>query len=129
MLPQITNKYAIKSGTTDTDLWILGYNQDVVVGIWNGYDDNRTLTDEDSIYHKNIWINTIEEYLKDKNSKWYEVPNNVVGVLVNPITGSIATEEDKKKKMFYFIKGTEPYINNTIPDLDAVFREEETLEE
>jgi len=129
LLPQITNKYAIKSGTTDTDLWILGYNQDVVVGIWNGYDDNRTLTDEDSIYHKNIWINTIEEYLKDKNSKWYEVPNNVVGVLVNPITGSIATEEDKKKKMFYFIKGTEPYINNTLPDLDAVFREEEIVEE
>lgn len=128
LLPKITNKYAIKSGTTNTDLWILGYNQDVVVGIWNGYDDNRNLSDNDNKYHKNIWINTIENYLKDKDCSWYEVPNNVVGVLVNPITGNIATDEDKKKKMFYFIKGTEPYFNSTSPDLDAVFKEEQ-LEE
>ena len=124
LLPQITKKYAIKSGTTNTDLWIIGYNPDVVVGIWNGYDDNRILNEQDNKYHKSIWINTIESYLSDKEENWYEVPNNVVGVLVNPITGKIATDEDKKKKLFYFIKGTEPYINKTFPDLDAVFKED-----
>lgn len=125
LLPQITKKYAIKSGTTNTDLWIMGYNPDVVVGIWNGYDDNRVLNEQDNKYHKNIWINTIEKYLENKDSNWYEVPNNVVGVLVNPITGKIATDEDKKKKVFYFIKGTEPYANKTFPDLDAVFKEDD----
>lgn len=125
LLPQITKKYAIKSGTTNTDLWIMGYNPDVVVGIWNGYDDNRVLNEQDNKYHKNIWINTIESYLDDKEDKWYDVPNNVVGVFVNPITGKIAMNDDKKKKLFYFIKGTEPYENKTFPDLDAVFKEEE----
>ena len=123
LLPRITNKYAIKSGTTNTDLWIMGYNKDVVVGIWNGYDDNRALGEDDNKYHKEIWIETIENYFKDKEANWYDIPDNVVGVLVNPITGEIANEDDKKKKMFYFIKGTEPYINQTKPDLDAVFKE------
>ena len=123
LLPRITNKYAIKSGTTNTDLWIMGYNKDVVVGIWNGYDDNRALGEDDNKYHKEIWIETIENYFKDKEANWYDIPDNVVGVLVNPITGKIANEDDKKKKLFYFIKGTEPYINQTKPDLDAVFKE------
>ena len=128
LLPRITNKYAIKSGTTNTDLWIMGYNKDVVVGIWNGYDDNRNLSNEDNKYHKEIWIKTMENYLKDKEAHWYDVPDNVVGVLVNPITGEIANEEDKKKKLFYFIKGTEPYLNQTKPDLDAVFKEDKKEE-
>ena len=123
LLPRITNKYAIKSGTTNTDLWIMGYNKDVVVGIWNGYDDNRALGEDDNKYHKEIWIETIENYFKDKEANWYDIPDNVVGVLVNPSTGKIANEDDKKKKLFYFIKGTEPYINQTKPDLDAVFKE------
>lgn len=128
LLPRITNKYAIKSGTTNTDLWIMGYNKDVVVGIWNGYDDNRNLSNEDNKYHKEIWIETMENYLKDKEAHWYDVPDNVVGVLVNPITGEIVNEEDKKKKLFYFIKGTEPYLNQTKPDLDAVFKEDKKEE-
>lgn len=128
LLPRITNKYAVKSGTTNTDLWIMGYNKDVVVGIWNGYDDNRNLSNEDNKYHKEIWIETMENYLKDKEAHWYDVPDNVVGILVNPITGEIANEEEKKKKLFYFIKGTEPYLNQTKPDLDAVFKEDKKEE-
>ena len=32
LLPNITHKYAIKSGTTDTDLLIMGYNKNAVLG-------------------------------------------------------------------------------------------------
>ena len=32
LLPKITNKYAIKTGTTDTDNWIIGYNKNLLVG-------------------------------------------------------------------------------------------------
>jgi len=123
LLPQITNKYSIKTGTTDTDMLILGYNPNVVVGIWNGYDDNRIISSNDVGYHKNIWIETIESYLKDKDNSWYKTPDNVIGVMVNPITGDIATEEDSKSKIFYFLKGTEPTLRNT-KDLEAVFKEE-----
>jgi len=126
LLPQITNRYSIKSGTTDTDMWIIGYNKDAVLGVWTGYDDNKILGDGLYKYHKNIWIETMEGYLKDKETSWYETPNNIVGVLVNPITGKISTEKDKVRKMFYFLKGTEPYIDNDY-DLDAVFKEEEII--
>ena len=49
-----------------------------------------------------------ESYFKDNKPEWYEMPENVVGVLVNPIDGTLATKESKKKKILYFIKGTEP---------------------
>ena len=44
--PKITKKYAVKSGTTDYDLWTVGYNPDIVVGVWTGYDDNRKLSNK-----------------------------------------------------------------------------------
>ena len=124
LLPSITNKYAIKSGTTDTDLLIIGYNKDAVLSIWNGYDDNKKIESSDYSYHKNIWIDTMESYFKEKDTTWYNIPNNVVGVLVNPITGLIADETDTKKEMFFYIKGTEPTQDYTSKDLEAVFKED-----
>lgn len=127
LLPNITHKYSIKSGTTDTDLLIMGYNKDAVLGIWNGYDNNKKIESKDYSYHKNIWIDTMESYFKDKETTWYDIPSNVVGVLVNPITGIIANDNDTKKEMFFYIKGTEPTLNGTTKDLDAVFKEENSL--
>lgn len=124
LLPNITHKYAIKSGTTDTDLWIMGYNKNAVLGIWNGYDDNSKIASSDYSYHKNIWIDTMEAYFKDHEASWYDIPENVVGVLVNPITGLIASEDAPKKEMFFYIKGTEPNLQTVSKDLDAVFKEE-----
>ncbi|MGM9882337.1 MAG: transglycosylase domain-containing protein [Bacilli bacterium] len=124
LMPNITHKYAIKSGTTDTDLWIMGYNKDAVLGIWNGYDDNSKIETNDYSYHKNIWIDTMEAYFKNHEATWYDIPDNVVGVLVNPITGQIAGENDTKKEMFFYLKGTEPTLQTVSKDLDAVFKEE-----
>lgn len=125
LLPEITNKYSIKSGTTDTDLLIIGYNKETVLAVWNGYDDNKKIETTTTTYHKNIWIDTMESYLKDKKTTWYDIPSNVVGVLVNPITGMLATEEDTKKEMFFYVKGTEPTESINTRDLDAVFKNEE----
>ena len=121
LLPKITNKYAIKSGTTDTDMWIIGYNKNAVLSIWNGYDDNKVIGSGEGGYHKDIWIDTMETYLKDKDNTWYEMPDDVVGVMVNPINGQLAKESDKLSKIFYFLKGTEPTFNST--DLESVFKE------
>ncbi len=125
LLPKITHRYSIKSGTTDTDMWIMGYNKEVVLGVWTGYDDNRVVTNDDSHIHKDIWIYTMEEYLKNRKCEWYTVPGNVVGVLVNPITGEIADKNIKNSKLFYFLKGTEP-TKDDIYDLDSVFKESES---
>lgn len=106
--PKIKHTLALKSGTTDTDHWSIGYNQDIVTAVWVGYDDNKSLSVSDYKYSRNIWVEAMENYLKDKEDNWYEMPSNVVGVLVNPITGKPATNEDKIKKILYYIKGTEP---------------------
>lgn len=126
LFPQMTNRYAIKSGTTNTDMWIIGYNKNAVLGVWTGYDDNRNFGDNDTGYHKDIWIKTMEGYLKDKKNTWYDVPNNIVGVLVNPITGELV-DGNNKGKIFYFLKGTEPYTDYSY-DLDSVFKEENSLD-
>lgn len=121
LLPKITKKYALKSGTTDTDMWIIGYNKKCVLSIWNGYDDNKKIDDGSKGYHKNIWIDTMEDYLKDEKDEWYDMPKDVVGVPVNPISGK-TDEASKNKEIFYFLRGTEPTYKNT--DLETAFREE-----
>lgn len=123
LLPKITNKYSIKTGTTDTDMWIIGYNKNAVLGIWTGYDNNKKIGNGDGGFHKNIWIDTMENYLKGKDNKWYSIPDNVVGVLVNPITGELANAESVKSKLFYYLKGTEPTFALN-KDLETVFKQE-----
>ena len=104
----LSNKYAIKSGSTNTDNWVIGFNKNAVMSIWVGYDDNTNLENTDYKYIKKIWANTMESYLKDKDNTWYEKPENVVGVMVDPITGKLADKNTKKKKIFYYLLGTEP---------------------
>ena len=44
------------------------------------------------------------------------MPTNVVGVLVDPTTGELATNDSKHKKIIYYIKGTEPTYDDIILD-------------
>ena len=111
----LSHKYAVKSGSTSTDNWVIGFNKNAVTSVWVGYDDNKELLSTDYKYVKKIWANSMEKYLKDKDNTWYEKPNNVVGVFVDPITGELANEKTKKRKVFYFLKGTEP---TDLSDLD-----------
>ncbi len=113
---RMTHKYALKSGTTNTDNWYIGYNKDIVTAVWCGYDDARDLKSSEYKYAQNIWLNTMEGYMKDKDDEWYSQPDNVVGVLVNPITGKPATDSDEKKIIEYYVKGTEPSVDDPVFD-------------
>lgn len=106
--PKITNKYAIKTGSTNTDSWTIGYNKNVTTSIWVGYDNNKKLERNDSKFSKNIWADSMENYFRNKESLWYKKPKNVVPVLVNPLNGKLATNGSKRKKIIYYLKGTEP---------------------
>ena len=108
---KLSKKYAIKSGTTDTDSWIIGYNKDILIANWMGYDKGKNISNKDSSKNKNIWADTIEKYLKNKDTSWYEIPDNVIGILVDPISGEIATKKSKNKRIMYYLKGTEPHIS------------------
>ncbi|MBO5414291.1 MAG: PBP1A family penicillin-binding protein [Bacilli bacterium] len=116
---KMTHTYALKSGTTSTDNWNIGYTPEVLTAVWIGYDDNTELKTSEYKYSQNIWLNSMEDYLKDKESNWYKKPGNISEVLVNPITGKPAVDTDAQKKIMYFIKGTEP--SNADPVFDEKF--------
>ncbi|HIT38355.1 MAG TPA: PBP1A family penicillin-binding protein [Candidatus Onthousia faecipullorum] len=113
---RMTHKYSLKSGTTNTDYWYIGYNKEIVTAVWCGYDDSRDLNSSEYKYASNIWLEAMENYMKDKPDQWYSQPDNVVGVLVNPITGKPATDSDEKKIIEYYVKGTEPSADDPVFD-------------
>ena len=107
---KMSRKYALKSGTTDNDYWISGYNSDVLMLVWAGNDNNKEVTKQYSKIIKDIWLDTVEYYEKDKEDTWYKLPDNVVAVPMNSISGKY---DINSNSLYYFIKGTElPYINN-----------------
>lgn len=113
---KLSKKYSIKSGTTATDSWTVGYNPQVITSVWVGYDDSSNISSSDYMYTKNIWAETMEDYLKDKENVWYDMPNNVVGVVVDPISGLPADNSSDKKKVLYYLKGTEPNETQVVFD-------------
>ena len=117
ILPKMTHKYAIKSGTTNTDNLIFGYNKALLVGLWTGYDDNKNVNDKDSSNIKNMWVDIMESSLENSSDDktWYKIPSNIVGVPIDPISGKASTDS-KKAKILYYIKGTEPTENKTSLD-------------
>lgn len=105
---KLSKKYAAKSGSTDSDNWMIGFNKDIVLGIWTGYDDNSKIKNSVTKYIKNIWADVMEEYNKNNRDFWYSQPNDVIGIELNPTTGMIATDNDYKKRL-YFKKNNLPF--------------------
>ena len=112
---KMSRKYALKTGTTDTDSWVAGYNPELLMMVWVGNDDAKPIDSTASYYSKNIWLDTMESYLEGHENIWYEKPQNVIGLIRNGITG----EEDiegNNNTVFYYVKGTEinsiPVANN-----------------
>lgn len=106
---KMTRPYAGKSGTTESDSWMVGYSPQLVTAVWTGYDKGKPLelTVEKS-YAKNIWINFMEQALKDEPIKKFKAPKGVVSVNVDPENGLLATKDCPVKRKTYFAEGTEP---------------------
>ena len=122
--PKMSHKYALKTGTTNTDNLIFGFNKGLVVGMWSGYDNNRDVSNEDSSNLKNAWVDVMEEYLTGKtdDETWYKTPSNVVGVAIDPISGK-AIDDKSRSKILYYIKGTEPVLNKrSLDEAIATFK-------
>ncbi|GGE82313.1 transglycosylase domain-containing protein [Priestia taiwanensis] len=106
---KLTRQYAGKSGTTNTDSWMIGFTPTLVSGVWIGYDEGRKLeTKQEQQLAKNIWATFMEEGLKHTERSTFEQPANVVSLSVDPHSGLLATEACPAAKPMYFVKGTEP---------------------
>ncbi len=107
---KLSRKYAIKTGSTGTDYWTVGYNKEDLMLIWTGYDDNREFANGYSVIPKNIWADTMEEIQDVGEDNWYQKPENVVGVILDAVTGEY-TNNAKNSYIYYYVKGSEPEIN------------------
>lgn len=103
---ELDSKYSIKSGSTETDYWTIGYNHDYLMMVWAGNDDNSKVETKDSKITKKIWAKTITN-IKTNNKTWYNIPNDITISLIDPLTGN--PKEDGME--CFYIKGTEPNFN------------------
>ena len=110
IMKDITRPYAGKSGSTETDSWMIGYSPQLVTAVWTGYDIGKPIDlTAEKTYAKNIWANFMEEALQGKPVKAFKPPKEgVVGVYVNPANGKLATKDCPVRRYTYFVAGTEP---------------------
>lgn len=120
----LTHKYALKTGSTNTDYWIVGYNPDRLMMMWMGYDNNKEVNGNVRNNAKKIWALTIEESLNSINTTWYETPKNVVAIPLDAVTGK-TTNNQNKVALYYYVKGTEPGVNKE----QYVIKEEKSKED
>lgn len=83
--PKVT--MAAKSGTSDWDSLVMGYNPEYVIGVWCGFDDNRKLAKQYYANSKKIFQDTINTLYKKQKNIWYQPSDDIMEVQVNPITG------------------------------------------
>ena len=102
----IDSKYAVKSGSTDTDFWTIGYNKDYLVMVWTGNDKNEKVNQNETRIPKRIWAKTITS-IKTNKKTWYEIPNNITSDKIDPISG----ESMVNGYTCYYEKGSEPSFN------------------
>ena len=100
---ELKSKYAVKSGSTSTDYWTIGYNKDYLMLVWTGNDDNTKVKSKDSKITKKIWAKTITS-IKDNKNEWYDIPKGITAVPINPISGEI----NNNGFVCYYEKGSEP---------------------
>jgi 1A family penicillin-binding protein len=107
---QTTRPYAGKSGSTDSDSWMIGFAPQLTAGVWTGYDNGGDITlTADKLYAKNIWVRFMERALKDKPIEMFNPPKGVIGLPIDLASGKIASPEcSKASRLMYFVKGTQP---------------------
>ncbi|MCH6268070.1 transglycosylase domain-containing protein [Neobacillus citreus] len=110
IINDLTRPYAGKSGSTETDSWMIGFSPQLVTAVWAGYDIGKPLdVTAEKTYAKNVWANFMEEALDGKPVKAFKPPKEgVIGLYVDPTNGKLATRDCPVRRFTYYVTGTEP---------------------
>jgi penicillin-binding protein 2D len=109
VINDMTRIYAGKSGSTNTDNWMIGFAPQLVTAVWTGYDQGNPIEIvAEKGYAKNIWVHFMEEALEDEPIKNFKAPKGTVGVYINPENGKLATKDCPVQRLSYYVAGTEP---------------------
>ena len=89
-----------KTGTTNnnTDTWFIGYTSKVLVGVYVGYDNPRSLgkTETGAKTAMPIFKEYIKNSVKKEDARPFKVANNITMMVIDPLTGEKASFGTKK---------------------------------
>ncbi len=86
---------AVKTGTSSDyrDAWAVGFTPDYTVGVWVGNFDNAPLDRFSGAAGAGPIFRTVMEALQEeRGGEWFERPDDVIEVEVDPASGRMATE-------------------------------------
>jgi penicillin-binding protein 1A len=92
-----------KTGTTNDfrDAWFIGFTPDLVLGVYVGFDDNRSLGENETGAKVSlpIFIESMKEILKDKPSIPFRIPENITLKRIDVTTGKSPTLISSEKSI------------------------------
>ncbi len=105
-----------KTGTVDdnTDAWFIGFDPDITVGVWIGFDEKKSLggLEQGAVAALPIWMDFIKAYIDGRTDKEnppsFPAPGNIVFLTVDKFTGSVLPAEATGGLREAFIAGTQP---------------------
>ena len=94
-----------KTGTSNDfrDAWFIGFSPDIVIGVYVGFDDNRSLGDNEygNRVATPIFIEAATEILKDEPSVPFRVPSNITLRRIDSSTGKSPTLISQDKNIIF----------------------------
>ncbi|MGH1456616.1 MAG: penicillin-binding protein 1A [Alphaproteobacteria bacterium] len=111
-LRSLNRPLAGKTGTTNEsrDAWFIGFTPNLVVGVYTGYDNPRSLgrRETGSSVALPIFKSFMEDALADVPPEPFRRPSGIRNIRINAETGVRARPGDKKVLWESFVIGTEP---------------------
>jgi penicillin-binding protein 1A len=113
-----------KTGTVDdnTDAWFIGFDPDITVGVWIGFDDKRKslgTAEQGSLAALPMWMEFMQAYIDGRPDKSdppeFQVPGNIVFLPVDKTTGTLQPAGSAGAIDEAFIAGTQPGGLNHAP--------------
>lgn len=105
---------AAKTGTTEDfrDAWTIGYTPSLVVGVWVGNNNNKSMeTIAGSLGAAPIFRNIMNEFLANTPKEQFAVPDTITQLSICSSNGYRVQEATSSATVEYFLKGTEPKIS------------------
>lgn len=109
-----TGEAAGKTGTTDdyTDAWFIGFSNDVLAGVWVGFDQKlpigRSMTGAACALP--VWTDIVKKAQRPDTRSRFDAPASIVRVRICADTDRLATPFCPHTIEDVFIKGTEPEL-------------------
>jgi penicillin-binding protein 1A len=104
-----------KTGTTDDcrDAMFIGFSPSIIAGVWVGRDSGDTLGGKETGARAAlpIWIDYMKAALQNESHQYFDIPDDVSQIHIDPITGLVQLDNSKPSVMALFKKGTEPAIS------------------